>query len=138
MLTSEELDDLRDDLDSELLDTVKIERETGTTLDDDPNSPTYMQEITTYTTLSTSDALVVLDQQTARVHTDVGDQAVVTSIYVVTVPVTLVDVRPGDRVTVVESHDARMEGRVLWVRDPRVGSLSISRRLICQDTLPDN
>ena len=139
MLTPQELDQLRDDLSDELIDRVTVRRKTGSTLDEDPNSPTFGEEVNTYTTLvadpgeGEANALVVIETANARVHLDVGDQPVVTALYMVTVPVTHVDFQPGDEVQVVESHDARCQGRTLYVQDPRHGSLSISRRLVCLD-----
>ena len=106
-------------------------RHTGTsTLDQDT-----LSEVPVFAAVAENvQALVVARQQSDARPNVQGDATLFTRQYLVTLPV---DVEPevGDLVEVIACADSRTEGSVLTVRDVRGGSLSISRRLQCQDNL---
>ena len=129
-LTSSEILAARADLEAELTDVVNVWRDTGqSTLDND----TLVQVPVLAAVAENVQALVARQQSDARPNVQ-GDATLFTRQYVVTLPV---DVEPevGDLVEVIACADPRTEGSVLTVRDVRGGSLSISRRLQCQDNL---
>lgn len=130
-LTSAEIASARADLESELTDVVNVWRDTGTsTLDQDT-----LSEVPVFAAVAENvQALVVARQQSDARPNVQGDATLFTRQYLVTLPV---DVEPevGDLVEVIACADTRTEGSVLTVRDVRGGSLSISRRLQCQDNL---
>lgn len=129
-LTSSEILAARADLEAELTDVVNVWRDTGqSTLDND----TLVQVPVLAAVAENVQALVARQQSDARPNVQ-GDATLFTRQYLVTLPV---DVEPevGDLVEVIACADPRTEGSVLTVRDVRGGSLSISRRLQCQDNL---
>lgn len=130
-LSDAEINAARTDLEAELRDTVHVWRHTGTsTLDQDT-----LSEVPVFAAVAENvQALVVARQQSDARPNVQGDATLFTRQYLVTLPV---DVEPevGDLVEVIACADTRTEGSVLTVRDVRGGSLSISRRLQCQDNL---
>jgi hypothetical protein len=128
MIDPADLDVARQDLAAELLDRITVERWAGQTLDD-----TTLDLVDIYTPTATGvAALVVPDTGQPRQVDETGNPIIVRA-YRVTIADLALDVRKGDRVVVTASHDPRTVGAVLTVRDPRHGSVSISRRLICQE-----
>lgn len=131
MLTADELDQLSDDLLSELPDEVTVRYESGTTLD-----PDTLEEVPTYTNRHTNlPALVAPAVQSEKV-VETADGHSVLAFYQVTVPTVHEGASTassiGDQVLITVSHDNRTQGAVLTVKDVGVGSLSVTRRLICQ------
>ena len=132
MLTATELDDLRTDLDGELSDQVTIRWQDGTTY----NPATFREEPNLVDRAVAVPAHVVPDPDRTSSPNEAGEP-IITRTYSVTVPyATTVEVE--DEVVVTRSEDAQLVGLVLTVRDVRVNSLAISRRLRCVVRLTDD
>jgi hypothetical protein len=130
-LTPGEIAVARADVEAELTDTVNVWRDTGTfTFDDD----TLVQLPVFDAVAENVAALIVAQLRTAAAQVVQGDETQFTRLYTITVPV---DVEPqvGDIVEVIACEDQRTLGTFLTIRDVRGGSLSLSRRLQCQDNL---
>ena len=131
MLTADELDQLADDLLGELPDEVTVRYQDGTTLD-----PDTLEEVPNYVNRHTElPALVAPGVQSERV-VETADGHSVLAFYECTVPAVhesqSTATKVGDQVVVTLSHDGQTQGAVLTVKDVGAGSLSISRRLLCQ------
>lgn len=129
-LTPEEIAAGRADVEAELTDTVNVWRDTGTfTFDEDT-----LVQVPVFDAVGENVAALIVSQRTDARGNVQGDETLFTRQYVVTVPV---DVEPqvGDIVEVIGCEDQRTLGTFLTVRDVRGGSLSLSRRLQCQDNL---
>jgi hypothetical protein len=126
MLTAEELQDARDDMHAELVDVVDISHVDGTTFD-----PVTLQQTPNVTVRATDvPALVIPDPQHTGRQVESGEPVMLRT-YSVTVPVET-PVKVEDRIDVTASYDAEAVGVQLVVKDVRVNSLGISRRLRCQ------
>lgn len=64
---------------------------------------------------------------------EIGDQQVGVVPFVVTVPLALTDVRPGDLFKVTQSRDARLLSRTLVVKAVRASSSELTREVLAFD-----
>lgn len=130
MLTADELDDARADLEAELPDTVTVWRDTGTTTLDEAT----FEELPVWAKVHDAiPALVVIEEPRDRPHTEAGEP-IITRVYVVTLPADRL-VESGHIIVVDDSHDDATQAAVMTVRGQRHGSLSISRRVTAQANL---
>lgn len=127
MLTNQELDEAREDLEAELVDEVTVRVEDGPKQTD----PDTLESFQPWTVLATEvPALVVRSSQAERVVA-VGDEPVTLYTHKVTVPIGT-PAAGGIQILVTASHDPETQGVELRVKEVGHGSLSISRRLLCQ------
>lgn len=129
-MTGEDIALARADMEAEMLDTVNVWRPTGAFTFDDVT----LVQVPVWDAVAENVPAIVVAQSLNSAPNVQGDETQFTRQYVITLPV---DVEPevGDLVEVIACADPRTEGTVLTVRDVRGGSLSISRRLQCQDNL---
>lgn len=128
MLTSDEIDDIRSDLVPELPDVVTIRRQEGSTVD-----PVTLEEVPNWTVLYANQAALVVWRSREGRFVEEGDTQVGITDFAVTVPADVVDVVKGDQIVVVDCHDPAAVGKTLTVTFAGFGSLSISRRISCQE-----
>ena len=130
MLTADEIAEARTDLEGELPDVVRLWRDTGTT---QFNEATFQED--PVWELEADDVPAIVTQEARNVVQVVqGEQPVFLRHYHVTVPA---DREPllGWYVEVVTSEDDTAEGQVLTVRDVKLSSVGISRRMVAQQNL---
>ena len=131
MLTADELDQLADDLLGELPDAVTVRYQDGTTLD-----PDTLEEVPNYVDRHIGLPALIAEAVQSEKVVETGDGHSVLAFYECTVPAVYNDtatvVKVGDQVVVTTSYDGQTEDSVLTVKDVGHGSLSISRRLLCQ------
>lgn len=130
-LTDAEIAEARADLEAELRDTVHVWRDTGTsTLDEDT-----LVRVPVWTPIA-ENTPALINTRAAGISTPnlQGESTQFTREYIVTLPESI-NPEVGDYIEVISCADSRTEGAVFTVRDVRGGSLSISRRLLCQDNL---
>ena len=132
MLSASEIADARLDLEGELPDVVRLWRDTGTK---QFNEVTFQEDPVWELEADNVPALIV---QEARNVAQVvqGEQPVFLRHYHVTIPA---DREPllGWYVEVVTSEDDTAVGQVLAVRDVKLSSVGISRRMVAQQNLTE-
>lgn len=126
-----ELAEHRADAESRMLDWVAIEEETGTELDQDPQSPTYGEEVTTYSELFQTKARIKVigsygfDQE-------VGGRTATQTVRECHIPVSSPDVPDNTWVRPITLHpttDQTLAGKRARVDGPAAGSQTTARRL---------
>lgn len=132
MLSATELADLRDDLEAELDDQVTVRWQDGTTY----NPATFREEPNLVDRAVAVPAHVAPDPDRTSSPNEAGEP-IITRTYSVTVPYATT-VKVEDEVVVTGSKDVQLVGTVLVVRDVRVNSLAVSRRLRCVARLTDD
>lgn len=130
MLTAAELVQARADLEAELPDVVTVWRDTG----EDTTDPDTLAEVDVWEPLAVDVAAAVVPQPRDAQQRESGDEPVFLRTFHVTLPAAT-PVEVGDYVEVTASEDDRSQGRILTVRDITHGSVSLSRRTVCQDNL---
>lgn len=128
MLTAEELGQARADLDAELADTVTIRRQTGSEVD-----PDTLAEVPIYTVVYAGLAALVTPAVRTSRYVEEGDRQRALTEFVVTVSAATVGVVSGDQIDVDASSDPETSGRALTVLHTGHGTVSLSRRIVCQE-----
>lgn len=130
MLPAAELAVARDDLEAELPDLVTLWSDTGTKTTD----PDTLAEVPVWQAEAEDVAAGVVPQRSTVTKAESGDEPVFLRMFNVTLPAGT-NVEVGWYVEVTSSLDGRTDGRVLTVRDVTHGTVSLSRRTVCQDNL---
>ena len=130
MLDAAELALARDDLEAELPDTVTLWSDTKTTTTD----PDTLVEVPVWNAEAVDVPSSVVPERNNVRQVESGDQPVFLRTFSVTLPADT-DVEVGWYVEVTSSQDGRTDGRVMTVRDVTHGTVSLSRRTVCQDNL---
>lgn len=116
------LPDLRQQGESIMTATCRVERKTGTEFDPDANT-----DVDTYNTIYEGPCRVRADN-TAAALVMAGDQQVTTQPYRCLVPLTAPEIRAHDRLTVTASDDPQQVGKALSITTVASSSQPIVRR----------
>ena len=130
MLDAAELAVARDDLAAELGDRVTLWSDTGTKTTD----PDTLAEVPVWQAEQVDVPAVVVPERNNVRQVESGDEPVFLRTFNVTLPAAT-QVEVGWYVEVTSSQDVETAGKVLTVRDVTHGTVSLSRRTVCQDNL---
>ena len=132
MLSASEIAEARTDLEGELPDVVRLWRDTGTV---EFNEATFQEDPVWELEYDDVPALVTQEARNV-VQVTQGEQPVFLRHYHVTIPA---DREPliGWHAEVVTSEDESAVGQVLTVRDVKLSSVGISRRMVAQQNLTE-
>lgn len=134
--TAAEIAEDRAEAESRMLDTFDIKMPTGEEYDDDPASPTYGEEVTTYDHLFTTKArLKVIGAY--GFEQQVAGRTVTEIVRELHIPVSSPEVPVGAHaipVTLADSTDQTVAGGRL-VLEPSVGSQTTARRMKVREVL---
>lgn len=131
MLTDSELASIRDTHDQALPDTCTITRAAGPGTFDE--STGQYASVPAPTAVYSGACRVGMAAVSGSRGLDFGEEPVTIRMYVVTLPASEDDVQVDDIVTITDSADTQLEGKVLRVADVRAWSFGITRRLVCQE-----
>lgn len=115
-----------------MVDTCTIRRQTGTTVDQNTGA-----ETPTWGTIYTGPCKVRIGGGnvggSGSGH-DIGQQLVVTTTFVLSVPVTAMGIEERDVATIDSSLDADLTGRTLQIQAPFGQTYSTARRFACEES----
>ena len=126
------LPELRAQAESMMFDTVRVERETGTTTPD----PVTLEEVPVFEVVRESKARVQRSGQLSPHETVAGEVEFGVNALMVQLPLSATGVKKGDRVTVVAvdaASDPDLLGLVATVQANLTKSHATKRTLVCEE-----
>lgn len=110
-----------------MVDTCRIYRLGGTALNTGTGAVTRAE-----TTLYTGKCRVKAETGTSVGDVGAGESAVSRVTPIVSVPITVTDLKAGDRVQITATDDGHLRNKTLLVRAVQTGSFITAHRLICE------